>query len=392
MNKLKVIHIAHASHSYFANEKDSLIDIVLNDWYFKTAVQLKKYYPKIEVECWAPEKLNKKYEEITKNRILLRFFPTTFSPIYALDFSLSMLKELRKEIKKSKKEDYGLVIHLHEYHNLHGLWIASFFKNIRIIAQHHGGSSPFKHLKESKKKRFFFLFFILAQLWENIILKNIKVFYALSNEELDYLRSVAPDSKSIFQTMGIEDIYFKKIKKDSARKKLKIPLDKKIILYIGRISEVKGVRYLIAAMENLKEHDLYILGYGNERESLENYSKEKAQSNVYFLGGVFKAKKLLYLSSADCLVLPSSKEGAPVTVMEAFARNLPVVVTNIGGIPLMVENNINGAIIRQKNTEDIINSVKEVLTWKKDIRKYANIYKWNRIIKNTVKDYQNGKN
>ena len=111
-----------------ANENDDLKKITLNDWYAKVASQLKKFHPEIEVECWAPEKLNKRQQEANWDGIKFRFFPVTFSPRYALDFSIPMLKALKQEIKKSENQGKKLIIHLHEYHNLHGLLIATLFK------------------------------------------------------------------------------------------------------------------------------------------------------------------------------------------------------------------------------------------------------------------------
>ncbi len=68
MKKIKVLMIAHCSHSYFLGEGEKdLKKLFLNDWYTKTAKQLNKFYPEIEVECWAPEKLNEKAEETTES-------------------------------------------------------------------------------------------------------------------------------------------------------------------------------------------------------------------------------------------------------------------------------------------------------------------------------------
>ena len=59
--KMKVIKIAHCSHSYFLGEGEKeLKKLVLNDWYAKFSKQIKKFYNEIEVECWAPEKIYKK--------------------------------------------------------------------------------------------------------------------------------------------------------------------------------------------------------------------------------------------------------------------------------------------------------------------------------------------
>jgi len=389
MKKIKVIHIEHCSHSYFlSDEKGNPDEIVKGSWGTQVATEIKKFHPEVDVECWFPEKIEKKEKFFEHGKVKLRIFPTTFSPRYALDFSLPMLKALKEESEKCKKEKIHLIIHIHEYHSLHGLAIAYLFRKEKMVAQHHGGSWPLKHLKKTKKFRFFFPFFIFGQFLESLALKNIKQFYALSQEEIDYLKKTAPNSNIKFQTMGIEDEYFKNISKKEARKKLKIPLDKKIIIFIGRINEVKGIKYLIDAMENLKDVELKIIGYLQKVEEFKKYAESKNLKNVEFLGGIFGEKKMLYLSAADALVLPSMKEGAPVTVMEALARNTPVVVTNVGGIPLMIEDKREGIIIRQKSSEDIVNAVREILKWKKkNVKEYAEKYRWKRIIEGTYGDY-----
>lgn len=384
--------VAHCSHSYFLGEGEKdLKKLVLNDWYAKTAKQLKKFYPEIEVECWAPERLNKKPESYSEFNVLFRFFPVSFSLIYALDFSIAMLKELKKEVEKAKKEDYKIILHIHEVHNLHGLLIASLFKNEKIIVQHHGGSWPMRHLKQTKRYKLFFPFFILGQIWENFALKNVDSFFALSKDEMGYLKEKAVYASVKFQTMGVDEEYFKEINRNIARKKLKIGLNKKILLFIGRINDIKGVGVLLKAMKKMEKNknlELKIIGFGPQEDKFKRYAKENNLRNAEFLGGVFGEEKLLYLSAADAFILPSSKEGAPVTIMEAMAKNLPIIATNVGGISLMIENGKNGTIIPPKSPKDIVKAVKEILKWKnRDVKKYAEKYKWKRIIDETVKEY-----
>lgn len=388
--KIKVIEISHSSESYALGEGEKeLKKLVLNDWPARTARQTKKFYPEIEVECWAPERIYKEEKQYVEGEILFRFFPTTIAVRYGLDFSMQMLKELKREIEKSKRENYKLIIKIHEVHNLHGLLIASFFKDQNLIVQHHGGSWPVKHLSESRKKKFFFPLFYLAQILENSILKNVKYFYALSEKEINYLKQRAPDSMIKFQTMGIEDEYYKSVGKKTARKKLKIPDNKKVILYIGRIAEIKGAGFLLEAMKKMKYVELKCIGFGPEEKKFKDYAKENNLKNVEFLGGVFGEKKILYLNAANAFVLPSLKEGAPVTVMEALACNTPVVVTEIGGVPMMIENGREGIIIKKKSPEDIVRGIKEILRWKnKNVKQYADKYRWKKIIEATVRDYR----
>ena len=388
--QIKVIQLSHASHSFFAKPGDNVKDLILSDFYFRVAKQLQKY-SNIEVECWGPEREWKEKTVIWKD-VKFRFFPTTFSPRYALDFSIPMLKELKKEIRKCKQQNKKLIIHLHEYHNLHGLAIATFFKNQKIIAQHHGGSWPLKHMKQTKAYKYFFPLFWLGQLWENKVLKNIKVFFALSKEEMDYLKNKTQGrSKIKFQTMGIDEEYFEIINKKQARKRLGFKGNKKVLIFLGRINEEKGVRYLLDAMKRIegkrKDVELKIIGFGKIKE-FQEYANKLKLKNVEFTGAIFGDKKLLYLAAADALILPSSKEGAPVVVMEALAKNLPVVVTDVGGVRQMIENNQEGVIIKQKSSQDIVKAVEDILHWKKDIRKYAEKYKWEKIIKDTIGEYE----
>jgi glycosyltransferase involved in cell wall biosynthesis len=390
---IKVLMIAHCSHSYFATDKsnkEEIKKITLNDWYFKTAVQLKKFYPEIEVECLSVEKSIDNEESFVEEGIKLTFFPVKFSPMYALDYSPELIKAIGDRIKEDNDRGIRTIIHIHEIHNLHGLIIAKKFKDIPIIVQHHGGSWPIRHLKINKKYRLFFPIFLFAQLAENKILKNVKCFYALDKGELDYIKKTVPKAIVRFQTMGIGEEYFKKIDKKEARKKLGIKKDQKLVIFLGRVNETKGVRYLIDAWENVdKNVDLKIIGFG-EVDNFKKYAADKGLKNVELTGPIFGDKKLLYLSAADCLVLPSTKEGAPVVVMESLAKNLPVVVTDVGGVRMMIENGREGIIINQRSSEEIAKAINEILKWKnKDVKKYAEKYKWKTIINDTVKDYLN---
>tara|TARA_Y100000034_G_scaffold45936_1_gene56495 strand:- start:23236 stop:24411 length:1176 start_codon:yes stop_codon:yes gene_type:complete len=388
--KLKVIHIEHCSHSYFVSNDKNLDEVVKGSWGTQVAREVKKFYPNIEVECWFPEKNEIKRRMFSYLNMKMRIFPTTFSPMYALDLSLQMIKELKQEINKCKKKNIRLIIHIHEYHNIHGLLIAGLFKKQRMIAQHHGGSWPLKHLKQTKRYLLFFPFFLIGQILEKIVLKNIKCFFALSQEEINYLKKISPDSRVKFQTMGIEEEYFKNMSKKSAREKLKMPINKKIFIFIGRINKEKGIKYLLDSMKDLKNIDLKIIGYTQSIDYFKEYSKKLNLKNVEFLGGVFGKKKMLYLSAADALILPSSKEGAPVTIMEAFARNLPVIATNAGGIPLMVKNRKNCLIIKEKDSKDIVRVVNQFIENPiKNVKKYSEKYKWKNIINNTIKEYEN---
>lgn len=118
-------------------------------------------------------------------------------------------------------------------------------------------------------------------------------------------------------------------------------------LYFGRLSPEKGVRTLIDAsvQAGIK---LIVLGTGSIEEELKTYAKDK--KNVEFKG--FQQGEALqnYIRRARCVVLPSEwYENGPYSAMEAMALGKPLIVSNHGGLPELVEDDVNGYIYREKS-------------------------------------------
>ena len=124
--------------------------------------------------------------------------------------------------------------------------------------------------------------------------------------------------------------------------------DEKYILYFGRLSKEKGVKNLIDSMKYL-DYKLKILGTGPIKEELEEYVKAENVTNVELLG--FKQGEELtnYIKNSRCVVLPSEwYENGPYSAMEAMALGKPLIVSNNGGLPELVENEKNGYIFKTK--------------------------------------------
>lgn len=132
------------------------------------------------------------------------------------------------------------------------------------------------------------------------------------------------------------------------------------ILYFGRLSKEKGVETLIKSMKRI-DYKLVILGTGPiESELKELVKKEDLESKVSFLG--FKAGEELknYIKKARAVVLPSEwYENGPYSAMEAMALGKPLIVSNYGGLPELVDNEVNGYVF---NTEDeLVNCINKVI-------------------------------
>ncbi|MBK27040.1 MAG: hypothetical protein CME70_23755 [Halobacteriovorax sp.] len=127
------------------------------------------------------------------------------------------------------------------------------------------------------------------------------------------------------------------------------------LVYVGRLSFEKGVHILIKALKKLPvliPFNLVIVGDGKERENLEEYTAELGiQDRVQFVGFQKDVKK--FLKKADALVIPSLREGLPMTLIEACCMGLPVVGSRVGGIPLLVEDEHNGLLFKVEDADEL---------------------------------------
>lgn len=161
--------------------------------------------------------------------------------------------------------------------------------------------------------------------------------------------------------------------------------DKKVVLFVGRLAEIKGVAYLIDAMKKVNAL-LVIVGDGPLREALEKQAVEM-KDKVLFLGAKTHIELKTIYASADIFVAPSitagngEREGLGLVILEAMASGLPVVASNSGGITEIIHNGQNGLLCKEKNCNQIAEAVK-ILLQDEDFR--------NQIIensKNAVKKY-----
>lgn len=120
------------------------------------------------------------------------------------------------------------------------------------------------------------------------------------------------------------------------------------VLYFGRLSKEKGVQTLINSFKEL-DYKLVILGTGPIEEELKQYVKTNSITNVEFKG--FKQGEELenYIKNSRCVVLPSEwYENGPYSAMEAMALGKPLIVSSLGGLPELVEQDVNGYIFNTK--------------------------------------------
>jgi glycosyltransferase involved in cell wall biosynthesis len=122
------------------------------------------------------------------------------------------------------------------------------------------------------------------------------------------------------------------------------------ILYVGRLAPKKGVEYLIEAVADL-DVELTIIGDGSERHKIERIA-EDSDADVNFEGFVDPDEVETYYRSAGIFVLPSVEgEGMPNAVLEAMSWGLPVITTESGGLPTLVEHEQTGLLVPMRDAD-----------------------------------------
>ena len=323
-----------------------------------------------------------------------------FSDIFAYNL-LSATKFVNDCVKK-QKEKFDLVA-IHDWlSSISGLLIKKDLKDLPLFFHVHsveeqrsfgGGSEVVKHLEKS-----------MAQMANHII--------TVSKSMKEYLLSLGYPNKITVCYNGCDpkkydpkNVDEKKL--DELKKKYEIKPNEKVILFVGRLTWVKGVYNLINAMPLvLKEFPntkLVILGKGEQYGDLLVQIQKLGIANKVDIRSewVSEEERILHYALADVCVFPSISEPFGIVSLEAMAMEKPVVVGAAGVSGLREQvipsgSNRTGVHVNGENPEDIAWGIKEVLKnfeeakkWGKNGRKRVlKEFTWDIAAKRTLKVYE----
>ena len=139
------------------------------------------------------------------------------------------------------------------------------------------------------------------------------------------------------------------------------------LLFLGRLGKRKGIYDLLDVLKNNKEkYDgklLLLIGGDGETEKVVNFIRQNNLDNIIkFEGWVSGEQKILLLNQADTYILPSYNEGLPISVLEAMSYSLPIVSTNVGGIPEILKDGVNGYLIHPGNKNKMEESINNLMS------------------------------
>lgn len=213
---------------------------------------------------------------------------------------------------------------------------------------------------------------LLKKIYEN----SKKIVTVSDGYRKDLSSFLKKKSKIVTIKNGIDLDQLDKINKTKRfyRKKNKLPLKKFIVVVPARLNYIKGLDYLVKAINKIKEKDiLFIICSPRGRYNKEEVVyKNKLKSSLSKNG----SKKLIfkylnndrvfeYYKSADIILLPSLIEGISISLLEAMAFKKTVVATKVGGNSEIIKNNKNGYLINSQDVDGIIKIVNKLK--KKDL-------------------------
>jgi glycosyltransferase involved in cell wall biosynthesis len=147
--------------------------------------------------------------------------------------------------------------------------------------------------------------------------------------------------------------------------RLGIPSGVEMVVSAGRLSPEKGHQFLVEAIGRLQGSSnnthFVFCGDGPCQKELEKRAKELGVSHLCHFVGFRKDIKDIF-QAMDFMVLPSLTEGLPNVILEAFACAKPVVATDVGGVPEIVEDGVNGILVPPGRSDLLAEAIKNCLS------------------------------
>jgi L-malate glycosyltransferase len=181
---------------------------------------------------------------------------------------------------------------------------------------------------------------------ENNNLKALLVSQGLDSKKINLIRN------------GVNLDIFQPGNSMEARKKLGLKNDQLILLSIGSLNKNKNHALLINAFSEIVASKsplhLYIIGEGEEQNRLKKQIKELELEQKITLIELLDHKSISeWMKAADIFILPSRNEGTPNSLLEAMASGLPVIASQVGGVPELIQESIEGLLFESDSKDDL---------------------------------------
>ncbi|WP_407415993.1 glycosyltransferase [Methanobrevibacter sp.] len=312
----------------------------------------------------------------------------TFKNKATIDTPVSLINYLKRTIRNFD------IIHIHEHR--HSLAIAThrYAKkyDVPYVLQAHGSVLPFFQKEQLKE--------IFDKMWGFDILHNASRVFALTEVEKEqYLKMGVSEDKIEIVPLGINlDEYDNLPAKGSFKSKYNIGENEKIILFLGRIHEIKGLDLLIKSFNRTRNDNAKLVivggdyGFKNELEILINNFNLK--DKVIFPGVLTGRDKIESLVDCNIFIMPSRYESFTTSGLEAMACSKPLILTKNNHIHTWVKDTVG--LVCEFDEIELANCIETLLnddelceTFGQTGRKLIESkYDWNKVSKQIESIYE----
>lgn len=212
------------------------------------------------------------------------------------------------------------------------------------------------------------------------LMKHADVILLPSEELHDKTAELSLPSESVYIPNGVDTEKFYPsggTSKNAIRKKHQLEESDFVVLCPRRLEPKNGVNYFVESAKYFnagQRKPKYLIvggGYPEEREKMQTFIKKNQIDNVVFAGSVSNNEILHYYQASDIVVLPSLMEATSISGLEAMACGLPIVGTELGGIPALVKDGENGFLIPPRDPKAIFLKVKELMEDDKKVMSFS---------------------
>ncbi|KKT28371.1 MAG: Glycosyltransferase, group 1 family [Candidatus Yanofskybacteria bacterium GW2011_GWA2_44_10] len=241
----------------------------------------------------------------------------------------------------------------------------TIIKDIKVV--YRIGGWQFNDPRKEWQNKIYLILERLSAHWKDVIILNNIHDY---NQAVE--KKIRPREKIEIIHGGIDTYKMNYLPREEARLKMLERASKQsgkvfqadyIVGTIANFYPSKGLGHLLDAAQYLKAKInvvFFVIGDGEKRIDLQTEILKKGlEKNVFLLGRMPEAYK--FLTGFDIFVSPSLKEGFPWSILEAMAAKLPVIATQVGGVPEIIKNGHNGFIVKPGDGKAIAEKIKELI-------------------------------
>lgn len=231
--------------------------------------------------------------------------------------------------------------------------------------------------------------FIGDRFLSKMVLRQGNCFLVQSHKDEHDLNMIKEDAQYVVTPHPTYEVFkMKNMGMQEARQQLKIDEHEQVILFFGFVREYKGLKYLIEAMpqiiKKLPKIHLWVVGdFGDDKNDYYNLIEELSiKEYINVVEGYVKDTEVeKYFAAADLVVLPYVSATQSGIVQIAYGFQKPVVVTDVGGLPDVVDDNKTGYVVESRNPNALAEAVIKFYmnsdnNWKENIVQKAKEFSW----------------